>query len=342
MKPQDAGTLSPSAKEALRKRTVEAVKRGVKQKKAAEMFGVSVKAVNNWVKTYREYGDKGLDAQKQGRPKGGSLKPWQAAQIAWTIKDKQPDQLNLPFHLWTRESVAVLIEARFGIHYSIVHVGRLLKRWGYTPQKPLRRAYEKDPVAVQKWLDKTYPEIRKQAQKEDALLYWGDEMGIRSDHATGRTYGKRGQTPVVPGSGRRFSCNMISTITNRGHLMFMVFDQSFNTSVFLDFLRRMIKQNERKVFLILDNHKVHHAKKVARWVEKHQKEIRLFFLPSYSPELNPDERLNCDVKLNAVGRKRAKNATEMKDNVRSYLKKRQCQPDVVQNYFLDRSVRYAA
>ena len=197
----------------------------------------------------------------------------------------------MPFYLWTREAVRQLIIDRFGIDLSLSTVGRYLKRWGFTPQKPVRCAYEKDDQAVQRWLEEKYPTIRQQAKKEKARICWGDEMGLRSDHSVGRSYGKRGQTPIIPGTGQRFGCNIISAITNQGSLNFIVFKGRFNTDIFLTFLKRLTKQVEQKVFFIVDGHPVHRAKKVKTWVEHHPDKIKLIFLPSYSPELNPDEML---------------------------------------------------
>jgi transposase len=342
METDDARKLAPKAQEALRIRAVRAVLAGKMQSEVAQVFGVTTRSVTRWVKTYRAKGFDGLKSGKRGRPKAGALLPWQAAQIAWTIKDKTPDQLHFSFHLWTRESVALLIENRFDILLSRWTVGRYLKRWGYTPQKPLKRAYERDPAAVKKWIEVEYPAIRKQAHAENALILWGDEMGVRSDHAVGRTYGKRGQKPVVPVSGKRFSCNMISAISNLGHLQFMVFEGSFEAGLFIKFLDRLIRANDRKIYLILDNLRVHHSRRVSRWMERHREQIQFFFLPAYSPELNPDERLNQDVKANADKNQRAKDSEQLKNNIRSYLRKRQCQPDIVQNYFDDPAVRYAA
>lgn len=339
---KDTRRLSPKAQEALRIRSVQAVLDGKKQVDVAEIFGVTPRSVNSWVKTYRKNGFEKLKARKRGRRRGGSLLPWQAAQIAWAIKDKCPDQLHFPFYLWTRESVAVLIESRFEVRLSKWTAGRYLKRWGFTPQKPLKRAYERNPVAVRKWQETDYPTIHRQAKKEKALIYWGDEMGIRSDHAVGRTYGKRGHTPVIETPGKRFSCNMVSAITNMGHLNFMVFQETFNARVFIEFMRRLIRQSDRKVYLILDNLKVHHSKMAMEWVKAYNDDIGLFFLPAYAPELNPDERLNQDVKSNADNGKRAHDAKQMIKNIRSYLRMRQCQPDIVRNYFLDSPVLYAA
>jgi len=168
-------------------------------------------------------------------------------------------------------------------------VGRYLKKWGFSPQKPLRRAYEQDPLAVKRWLETEYPEICAHARPEKAEIHWGDEMGVCSDYQAGRSYGRVGQTPVVSATGKRFRCNLISTITNRGRLCFKVFTQRFDSAVMLDFLRRLLRHSTQKVFLIVDGHPVHRSRAVRDWIERHASRIRLFFLPSYSPQLNPDE-----------------------------------------------------
>lgn len=231
---------------------------------------------------------------------------------------------------------------RFGLRLSVWTVGRYLRRWGFTPQKPLRRAYERDPVAVRRWLKKQYPAIRALARRERATIFWGDETGMRSDHQAGRSWGRRGQSPVIPGTGKRFRCNLISAITNRGKLAFMVFDGRFTAGVLVGFLRRLVRHAGRKAFLILDEHPVHVAERVERWVARHRRRIRLFFLPGYSPELNPDELLNQDVKTNAVGRKRPRDKTELMSNVRRHLWSTQRRPQKVRRYFRHPSVRYAA
>jgi len=342
MKTRDVRSLPAVAQEDLRFKAIKAVLDGKKQVEVAKLFDVTRQAVGKWVKAHREGGTRALKAKPRGRPKGGSLLPWQAAQIAKTIVDRHPEQLKLPYYLWTREAVAQLIERRFGIRLSIWTVGRYLGRWGFTPQKPVRRAFEKNPEQVRRWLEEEYPRIRKQAKREKAQIYWGDEMGLRSDHAVGRSYGRRGKTPVIPGTGKRFGCSMISAITNRGRLNFMVFKRRFRADVFVEFLRRLVRQSKRKVFLIVDGHPVHRSGKVKTWRGKNVHHIRLFFLPSYSPELNPDELLNQDVKSNAVGRRRALTQHEMVTNIRSYLRSRQRQPHIVKQYFQEKHVRYAA
>jgi transposase len=309
---------------------------------ATRAFGVGYSSVHGWMIKFRQGGYEVLKARKRGPKRSSKLAGWQAASIVRTIKDRCPNQLKLPFVLWTREAVGRLIFERFGIELSVWTVGRYLKRWGFTPQKPLRRAYERDPKAVEKWLKQEYPEIRNRAKAEKALIYWGDEMGMRSDHQSGTSYAPKGKTPVVPGTGRRFGCNMISALTNCGQLNFMIFKERFTAAVMLTFIMRLVRQSKRKVYLILDSHPVHRSKAVKRWVAAHAEQIELFFLPGYSPELNPDEYLNNDVKNNAVGRCRPDTQTEMMASVRSYLRSTQKQPHIVIRYFNHKDVCYAA
>lgn len=342
MQNDDARSLSSEAQEALRKRAVNAVMDGLTHQEAAEKFGVARGTVTRWVSEYRERGEQALDRKAQGRPAQPRLQGHQAATIVRLITERCPDQLKLPFALWTREAVAQLIEQRFGICLSVWTVGRYLRRWGMSPQKPAHRAFEQDDEAVAQWLDEVYPEIRRRAQREGAQIHWGDEMGLRSDHQAGTTWGVKGQTPVVAGTGQRFRANVISSITNRGSLRFRVFTGRFTADVFIDFLKRLVRASPRKVYLIVDRHPTHRAKKVKRWLAKHSAKIELFYLPPYSPQRNPDEYLNQDVKANAVGRYRARNISELVDNIRSYLRSTQRRPRVVQRFFHAGPVQYAA
>ena len=343
MKTRDCRKLSPQAQQELRYRVVHAIlEEKMSQAKAGRVLGVGRTSIHNWLKAHRKGGDAALKAHKRGPKHQSRLAGHQAATIVRLITDRCPDQLKLPFALWTRDAVRQLIEERYGISISVWTAGRYLKRWGFTPQKPLRRAYEQDPQAVQQWLEQDYPAIRRQARTERAQIHWGDEMGMRSDHQAGCSYSLKGHTPVILGTGQRFGCNMISTVTNRGRLAFMVFKERFTGTVMTDFLQRLIKQNKQKVFLIVDGHPVHRSRQVKRWVYRHRKRIRMFFLPGYSPQLNPDELLNQDVKTNAVGQNRPKNQPEMMQQVRSYLRSTQRRPQVVKNYFKHKDVQYAA
>lgn len=343
MRTTNGRQLTAEAQEALRVRVVRAiVDEGMRQVEAVRAFGVGRTSIHYWLKAHDNGGMKALQARKRGPKHCSRLAGYQAGTIVRIIEDRCPDQLRLPFALWTRDAVRQLIARRFGIDVSVWTVGRYLKGWGFTPQKPLRRAYEQDPRAVERWLNEEYPAIQKQARAERGGIHWGDEMGMRSDHQAGTSYGRRGHTPAIPGTGQRFGCNMISAITNRGHLLFMVFTGRFTATVMIEFMRRLVKQNDRKVFLIVDRHPVHRSRKVARWVREHEDKIALRFLPGYSPQLNPDELLNQDVKSNAVGRQRPKDQPEMMQVVRGYLRSTQRQPEIVQSYFHHESVSYAA
>jgi transposase len=342
----DARSLPAAAQEDLRRRVVAALAEGMSQARAARVFGVSRQAVNGWWGRYQGQGASALKARKRGRPPEPALSRQQAAAAVRLIRDRCPDQLKLSFALWTRQAVCDLLEQRFGLEVSVWTAGRYLKAWGLTPQKPVRRAYEQDPVAVGRWLKDEYPAIVAQAKAEKALIHWGDEMGLRSDHQAGTSYGIKGQTPVVPGTGKRFGCNLISAITNRGELSFMVFQQRFTAAVFIVFLARLLRlaksAGRGKIFLIIDGHPVHRSAAVQRWAEAHAQNLRLFFLPGYAPQLNPDELLNQDVKTNAAGRRRPKDQTQLLANVRGYLRSTQRQPAVVRSYFQESHVRYAA
>jgi transposase len=343
-KKDDARSWTPETQELVRKKAVQAVLGGMKRKEAAKHFGVTPYTVGQWVKKAKEKGLRSLNAKPQGCPKGSckKLANWQCATIVKLITSRYPDQLQLPFMLWTREAVRDLIKDRFGVTYSIRHVGRLLEKWGFSVQKPIRKAMEQSPPAVKKWMEEDYPLLQAKAKAEKGEILWSDEMGVRSDAASAKTYAPKGHTPVLPHTGRRFGCNMISAISNRGRLHFMVFKGHTNASRFQTFLERLIKQIAHKIFLVVDNHPIHKSKPINMFVTKNVDKIELAFLPPYSPELNPDEMLNQDVKTNAVRRQRASSQHELIANVRSYLYGRQRQPQIVKNYFNKDSVKYAA
>jgi transposase len=342
MEHQDTRKLPRSAQEALRKKVVRAVVvHGTTQREAARMFEVSENSVSTWVRAFRNSGPAALKTKRIGRPKGTALTKEQALSIRKSILGRYPDQLRLPGMLWTREAVSELVERRFGIRLSRWTIGRYLHSWGLTAQKPAKRALEQNAAQVRYWLRTKYPAIVRQAKAEGAQIWWEDETGLRSDHQKGTTWGEKGQTPVVRQSGKRFSCNMISAITNQGKLAFMVFAHRFNADVFVRFLERLVKHQAQKVFLILDRYSVHRSWKVKTWVGANKEHIRLFFLPAYSPELNPDEMLNQDLKSNALRTRRPSSQAELMGKVRSFLRSKQKQPAKVKRYFEAKHVRYA-
>ncbi len=342
MDTKDARSLPSVLQEKLRKRAIEAFLQGKSQVAIATSLSISDRIVRKWIRSYKMYGKGSLKAKKKGRPKGSKLLPWQAAQTIKYILNYCPDDLELPFSLWTRDAVALLILKKFSVSLSKWTVGRYLAKWGLTAQKPIRKAFEQNEKEVKKWLSSVYPKIRKRAKREESEIYWGDEMGLRSDHNVGTSFGKRGKTPVVKGTGKRFRCNMISSITNNGRLNFMIFKNRFIVNIFLIFLRRLIRQSHKKVFLIVDQHPVHKAKDVQKWLLRHENDLEIFFLPGYCPELNPDELLNQDVKTNIMGKQRPRSQDELERALRSYLRCRQRQPLVVKRYFQGTTVQYAA
>jgi len=339
----DARKLDAATQAHLRRSVVQAVRGGMKQTPAARVFGVSLRAANKWMALDKVGGLRALRPRRRGRRAGdGRLDRTQSMRIRQLIIDALPDQLKLPFYLWTRAAVASLIRREYGIEVSLTTVGRYLAAWGMSPQKPVRRAYERNDAAIARWLSEEYPAIARQAKQARAVIYWGDEMGLRSDHITGTSYAPVGHTPIVRATGQRFGCNMISAITNRGQLAFMVFHGKFDARLFIGFMQRLLKQADGKVYLIVDGHPVHRSREAKRFVEDHADTLRLIRLPGYCPELNPDELLNQDVKTNALGKSRPTTRAEMMGGVRRHLHRRQRQPQVIRNLFEEKHVRYAA
>lgn len=343
MEKTDARKLSPQAQQQLRDQGYRLLKKGWKRKVIAEALGVSIVTVSRWDAAYKKDGKKGLRMKKRGRRLGAlrTLTPEQEKQLKDLIKDKCPDQLKLPFALWTRRAVQQMIQQLWAIAMPIRTVGEYLKRWGYTPQKPLKKAYEQNPKAVGKWLDEQYPAISQKAKKEGAEIHWGDETGLANNCQHGRSYSPKGITPAIRLPAKKERINLISSITNQGKVRFMLYDGTMNAATMIKFMKRLIKDADRKVYLILDNLRVHHSKLVKAWVESHSDEIELFFLPSYSPELNPDEYLNCDLKDGVHSRCPARSKKQLKNKAISHLRKIQKLPERVKRYFRHPKIAYA-
>lgn len=333
---------SKDAQERIRTLVVDYIKQKKgSQQQCADMYSLTLNGVQKIWRRYRQGGKRGLSSRKRGVKGGKKINGKQSAEVRKLIKDKLPDQLKLPFGLWTREAVQQLILDRYGIELSRWQVGRYLRLWGYTPQKPIRKAFEQKPEQVKQWLEKEYPAIKKRAAKEKGTIYFGDETGMRSDHQAGKSYAPKGETPVVKSTGQRFSLNMISAISNKGHLQFMIIEK-FNGEVFIDFLKRMIRYSREKIFFVTDGHPAHKTKKLKAWLEENKDRIEVFFIPPYSPELNAQEYLNQDVKTNVIGKKRPVNKEQMQNNVEGFMKCRKNNKKQVQKYFHQKHVRYAA
>ncbi|WP_157380715.1 IS630 family transposase [Burkholderia ubonensis] len=304
----DARKLDGATQAHLRRTVVQAVRGGMTQTAAASTFGVSLRAVS------RDGGMWALKAGKRGRrPGGGRLIGRQAARIRRLIIERMPDQLALPFYRWTRELVAQLIEREYSITVSKWTASRYLKAWGMSAQKPVRRAYDRKDEAIERWLNEDYPTVAKEAKQEGATIYWGDEMGLRSDHLSGTRFALKGETPVVRATGRRFGCSTISAITNRGELSFMVFEGTFKNATFIEFMKRLIRQATRKIYLIVDGHPVHRSAAVKKFVTE-----------------------------NALGKSRPTSKADMIGTVRRHLHRRPKEPHVIRNLFKEKHVSYAA
>ena len=342
----DARSLSQDAQEALRVRGVKLLQEGVAQAEVAELLGVHERQVRRWLKRFRRGGWKALAKRKRGRDSEAQmvLSASQQARLVEAIRSCCPDQLRIPGLLWTRSAVGELIERECGVRLDLSTVGRYLRRWGFTLKRPVKRALEADPVVVEAWLADVYPQIKARAARERGLILWQDESGVRLQHLTPQAgYAPRGVRAVARTSGKRIGTNMTSALANSGQLHFRLFEGRFTAQVFIDFLRRLIDHYpDRKVFLICDNHSTHHAKVVKTWVGERSERIELHFLPSYSPELNPDELLNQDLKRHMRQlHPRPTDKPGLGSAVRSFLHRRQRQPHIVRNYFKAPHVAYA-
>jgi len=340
----DARKLKTEAQQLLRNQVIRLRKAGKTYKEIGEIVGIHHTTACQLYKAYERGGRNAVKIKKRGRPTGScrTLEPEQEKMLKKAITDKTPDQLKFPFALWNRGAVQQLINQLFSIDMPIRTVGEYLKRWGFTPQKPLRRAYEQNPKAVKQWLDEEYPAIFAKAKKEKAEIHWGDETGLCSDSQHGRSYAPKGKTPAIRLNAKKERINLISSITNQGKVRFMIYKQTMNAQTFIKFCQRLIKDADKKIYLILDNLRVHHSKIVKAWVEEHKDQIELFFLPSYSPELNPDEYLNCDLKAGVHSGAPARSKSQLASKALSHLRMLQKRPGRVVKYFKHPKIAYAA
>jgi transposase len=344
MKKNDARKKSTDVQQEIRYQVIRLKEQGYKRYTISEITGINISTCSQWWKLYKAGGRKALKIKKRGRQTGScrTLKQEQEKDLKKTIVDKCPDQMKLPFALWTRGAVKQLIKQIWEIDMPVRTVGEYLKRWGFTPQKPLRKAYKQNPKAVQKWLNEEYPAIADRAVKELAEIHWGDETGLCNDSYHGRSYSPQGQTPAIRLHPKCKRINLISTVTNQGKVRFMVYKDKMNSQTLIKFMERLIRDSDKKVFLIMDNLKVHHSYMVKGWLEEHVKQIEVFFLPSYSPELNPDEYLNCDLKVGVHSGVPARTKDQLKDKAISHLRKLQKMPARVAKYFRHPKIEYAA
>jgi transposase len=341
MKTTDARRLSHDKLTDLRRRGVAAVQAGESPEHVARIFGVHRTTVYGWLAQYRDGGWHRLDARKRGgrKPKlDGRAMAW----VFKTVAMGNPQQYKFRFALWTSQMVGVLIKRRFGISLSRASVCRLLNQLGLSAQRPLWRAYQQDPATVERWLQEEFPRIQALAKAQKATIWFGDEAGVRSDGHAGTTWAPRGRTPIVSTTGARFGLNLISAVSRRGDFRFMGVQGRVNAEVFITFLKRLMQGMHKPIFLIVDGHPTHKALKVRRFLETVGGKLALFFLPPYSPELNPDELVWNDLKNNGIGRKVITGPDQMKREVISHLRSLQKSPALVRSFFHAPSTAYAA
>ncbi len=337
----DGRKLGRKTLEEIRIRAVKRVEAGESPEVVIKALGLSRARIYEWIAKYREGG---IDALKSRTAPGRAPKlSGSQLQVIYRIVTKDdPRQLKFSFALWTCAMVRELIRQKFEIHLSEVTVGRVLKKLGLTPQRPLWRAYQQDKRLVVSWMALEYPKIVAMAKAAGAAVFWGDESAIRSDYHSGTTWAPKGKTPVVSATGARFKVNMLSAISARGALHFMVTEKNVTSSAFIDFLERLLHDCDKPVYIIVDRHPVHRSAQVQKYVASTEGRLRIFHLPPYSPELNPDEQVWNHVKNHGIGRMLIKGLSDLKERVAGRLESLRSTPEIVRNFFLHPDIRYCS
>jgi transposase len=340
----DVRKLSIEERHLLKKQVANLLKKGKKSREIGEYLSLRGSTVRTYISEIKKNEGKVPAKPIMGRPEGSGTKltAKEQTEIQKMIREKNPNQLKLKGFLWNLKNIAELIKGKYGITVAKSTMSYYLKRWGYTPQRPAIYNRKQNHIAVQKWLETEYPQIKEQAKLEKAEIYWGDEVGVQNECNYVRGFAPRGETPVLKMSEERFRVNMISAVNNQGKMKFMLYDEAFTQQLLIKFMNQLIKDSGRKVYLILDNLKVHHGFLVKEWVESHKEQIELFYLPSYSPELNPDEYFNGTLKRNLENCGDSKDYEALKKNVKNTAFSIQRRPSKIANLFHADKVKYAA
>lgn len=341
MRKDDARQLDHKTLEEIRIRAVRKVQAGESPEMVSQILGLNRTTIYDWLAKYRQGGWQAL----RSKPTPGRKPKLNGKQLKWiydVLTLKNPQQMQFEFALWTREMIQKLIKDKFKVSLGLKSIGKLLAQLGFTCQRPLYKAIQKDESLVKEWLRKIFPRIKTRASREKADIYFGDAAHIRSDHHSGRTWAQKGRTPEISSSGSRFSFSLISAITSKGHMRFMVIEGGVNSEVFIEFLKRLIFGAKKKIFLIVDRGPSHTSKKTAAFVESIKNKLELFFLPPYSPELNPDELVWNHLKNHTVGRSTVTDKYDFKKKVTRSMKSLQKNKSKIQSFFGKDSLRYAA
>ncbi len=327
---------------AIKKQVVRLKQLGKSGAEIEELTGVNKYAVSRIWTAFVNGGLTAIKPKKSGRKKGVNLllTPLQEREIRRAIIDKAPDQLKLAGTLWTRQKISDYVKRAYGVTLSLQCVSNYMSRWGLTCQRPTRRAYAQDDVRVKTFMEKEYPAIAKRAKAENAEIWWGDEVGVCNSENYERGYALKGHPPVLKVETKRERSNMLSAINNYGSVRFKIYDGTMTQEILIDFMRRMIADATRKIFFILDNLRVHHGKKVAAWLEKHKDKIEVFFLPPYSPELNPVEYLNHALKMDVHSGKHPRTKKDLKHKMHSFMRRLQHARHRVRAFFRHKKLAY--
>jgi transposase len=340
----DSRSHSNEVMAVLRQLAINARLKGHSNQHVADILDLRPETVSRWWSAYQENGEASLPQGRTGRPvgTGRKLTEEQERQIQRWIADHAPEDLQISSSTWTRAAVRKLILQRLGIKLAIRTVGEYLSRWGFTPQRPARRARKQDPEEVRQWKEEDFPELSKRASQEGASLQFADETGASLDDHGGRSYSPRGRTPIMPVSGNRGRINVISSISREGDVFFLIFNGTMNGGRFIGFLQALIEFAGQKVILVADHHPTHDSAQVRKWLDEHQDEIEVHFLPKYAPELNADEYLNNDMKESIAQEQRPDDVPELRTIVERFLNRLTELPDRVASYFRHPAMKYAA
>jgi transposase len=338
----DLRKLGAEALEQIRSQVVRLKEMGKSGKETEEITGVRPNRISEIWTAYQQEGKSALRLKRRGRRKksGMLLTATEQSEIRQTIISKWPNQLKMAGFLWTLAKISQYIWDTYRKRVSVRCLSNYMKRWGLTCQRPTKRACGQDIARIEKFKKEEYPAIAARAKAENAEIYWGDETGVSNQENFERGFAEKGHTPVLPVETKRERINMISAITNQGHVRFMVYEEKMNQQFLIDFLRRLVADAPRKVFLILDNLRVHHGKIVAAWLERHKYEIEVFYLPPYDPESNPDEYLNHALKQDVHSGDLPKNKKDIAHKVHSFMRRLQHRKDNVKAFFLHHALSY--
>jgi transposase len=328
--------------EVFRFRAIECLQAGESPELIARILGLHVSTIYKWRRLFESGGWKILQAKViSGRPHTFDSKDeeW----LKNFLESNNPQDLGFTVALWTRPIVKEVIEEYLGVHLSNTSVGKLLRRMGLSPQRPLSRAYEQNPEAVEQWIAEDFPAIRKRAQEENAKVFFGDESGIRSDYHSGTTWAPVGETPVVPSTGKYYRWNMISAISSEGEMRFFLRDAkegNVNSSIFIEFLEKLLVGATSKIFLVLDNATIHHSRETRDYVCSVSDRLELFFLPPYAPELNPDELVWNQVKNHTIGKQSFRTKKSLRDALLDTFESLSQMPEKIRSFFQKDSTKY--